>query len=166
VIGFFNPFSLILFLLSIYFLIHQFYFYERITSRIFLLITIISKIIIVINKTSISQNSTMVIHFNGGSALTFPTAEVSKITFSGITGTKEMGKIISSLNHFKCYSNPFSDNITLEYTLPEKGMVEITISNLKGNYLEVLYLGGQNPVLQELCTNPADTRLSCLSSGI
>ncbi len=65
----------------------------------------------------------------------FPVSEIDELTFEGITGVEDGGRMAALLNSFTLlqnYPNPFNPSTTIEYSLIQPSAVRIEIFNIMG----------------------------------
>jgi len=73
----------------------------------------------------------------------------------------KMTKLASLSNSFSIsnYPNPFQNNTTIVYTLPEQGHVRLTLTNIYGQPLRTLVNADQTPGIYRITVDPAEVNL-------
>jgi alpha-tubulin suppressor-like RCC1 family protein len=86
---------------------------------------------------------------SGNTAIGTATVTVPHHNKSSQTDGSEYNAIVN----FQCYPNPFTDETTIEFTLPEQSAVTIKVYNLQGNLVNTLHDGMTSAGLQMLKLN-------------
>jgi hypothetical protein len=78
--------------------------------------------------------------------------DIRKLTFSGITGINDpkFNTVIKNFNLLKTYPNPFRNSTSISYSLPNDGIVEISIVDLNGKVIKTYPGENQSPGEQTL----------------
>ena len=103
------------------------------------------KIIILILSlfsTCLAQTFYMSVSKTNGTTAIYPVSKVRYINFTGIiTNVKDQNlasQLIKPFQLFQNYPNPFNPSTTIEYQIPQTGLVQIYIFNVQGRMMRRL----------------------------
>jgi hypothetical protein len=116
-----------------------------------------------------SQTVYMKINKSDGTFEYYPIQDIRKITFDGITGIQDQEKMNSALKTFmilKTYPNPFNYSTTIEYTVPEPGIVRIMIFDMNGKLIRILNNENQVSGKHQIIWEGTDNLGKLLPNGI
>ncbi len=85
-----------------------------------------------------SQQSYMRVKTSDGQGALIPLYAIQKITFSQVSGIREMGPsaaVARTLLLLQNYPNPFNPSTTICYELPRSGDVDVTVYSLQGQII-------------------------------
>ncbi len=98
-------------------------------------IILISLILLV----DVGRSVDLQINYRDGTRIVIPIAKIDKITFNGISTISQNSKlnqeIIRSFLLFQNYPNPFNPSTTIQFDIPQGGLVILKIFNLKGQII-------------------------------
>jgi hypothetical protein len=98
---------------------------------------------LVINPARAQQY--MRINQSDGTLLEIAIADIQKLTFDLTTGIQQHPELVKQLLRFKAFPNPAKEYVMLDYSLHEKGNVNIEIYNMQGLLIERINQGLQHP---------------------
>ncbi len=116
-----------------------------------------------------SQTVYMKVNKNDGTSEYYPIQDIRKITFSGLSGInspEQMQNVVKTFNMLKSYPNPFNSSTTIEYEIPERGDVEITIIDVNGKLIRNLLSESQISGKHQFIWDSKDNSGNTITSGI
>ena len=90
----------------------------------------------------LAQTDSMFVELQNGSIQAYAVNTINQITFNqtatGIKEQEQMQNILRSFTLRQNYPNPFNPSTTIEYQLPQRGDVEVTIFDIQGRKIREL----------------------------
>jgi hypothetical protein len=80
-----------------------------------------------------------------GTVMEIAIADIQKLTFDITTAIEQHPELVNQLLRLKAFPDPATVYVMLDYTLPEKGIVNIVIYSLQGLLIERIQVGLQQP---------------------
>ncbi|GBD88412.1 flagellar basal body rod modification protein [bacterium BMS3Abin03] len=103
--------------------------------------------VVILSAATAFAQSTMNIMFTDGTQTTYTIGDVSSITFENVTSIEDLKNLTSIVNEFRVlqnYPNPFNPSTSIEYYLPDQGLVKINIFNINGELINTVTNGYQS----------------------
>lgn len=116
-----------------------------------------------------AQTTYMKVNKTDGTSELFPINEIQEIKFNDLVGIEDFGKwknAFITFNKLKCYPNPSRTDVTIEYDLPETGLVELCIYDNKGKLVDKKLFKNQIPGKNKYVFSWKDMNNNSLPSGI
>lgn len=85
----------------------------------------------------------MRVNLNDGTVIEVAIADIQKLTFDLTTGIQNNPEVVKQLLKLNVYPNPARDQVSVDYSLVEKGRVMIDIFTMNGLLLESINRGFQ-----------------------
>ena len=111
------------------------------TQSLLILLTVLA--FLVINPARAQQY--MHINQSDGSVLEIAVADIQKLTFDLTTAIQQHPELVKQLLKLKAFPNPAKEYVMLDYSLHEKGNVNIEIFNMHGLLIERISQGLHHP---------------------
>lgn len=117
-----------------------------------------------------AQTSYLTIEKNDGTFVEYALLSIRHIEFpstvTDIASQKLVEKVIKSFQLYQNYPNPFNPSTTIEYEIPETGLVEINIYNIQGRLVKKLDNSVHQSGTQKIVWNGRDNFGNTTASGV
>jgi hypothetical protein len=123
-------------------------------------------LIFFISSVAWSQEYVMHVKKDNGSTTSIPIKDIRKITFSGTTGINDFIKSRIKFTLSRNYPNPFNPSTTIEYEVPEKGLVSVIVYNVLGQEVRTLFHATQDAGKHTVRWDGKNNAGNALSSGM
>jgi hypothetical protein len=110
----------------------------------------------------------MKIKLSDGSSVTFPIEDIKKITFSDVTDIEDFKKVEKAIKTFSLlqnFPNPFNPTTTIEYNIPQKGDVNISIYSINGQKVKEFVYQSQQAGTHKLIWDGKNESGNTVASG-
>ena len=118
---------------------------------------------------SFAQNYIMKIKLNNGTTDTIKVVNINKIKFKPDPASKINNENLVGPDKFELYSNypnPFNPSTTIEFSIPETGLVQMNIYDIQGKRIRSYERNAQQAGRQHFEWDGKNTNGEVVSSGI
>ena len=120
-----------------------------------------------ISSVAWSQEYVMHVKKDDGSATSINIQDIGKITFTlGSTDIKDLIHTKMKFTLSQNYPNPFNPSTSIEYEVPEQGMVSVKVYNALGQEVRALFRGDQRAGKHTVRWDGRNNAGSTVSSGM
>jgi flagellar hook assembly protein FlgD len=106
------------------------------------------------------------IFLSNGSAAVYAVDDVSKITFSGLTGIADVAIASRVLSRLRLYPNPTRGKTVIEYQHARDGMVTVSVFNIMGQRVRTLTAGIEKAGSHSVTWDSRDERGTMVAAGV
>lgn len=110
-------------------------------QRLLLMLTVLALLVI----RPLHAQQVMRVNLNDGTVMEIAIADIQKLTFDLTTEIQKKPEVVKQLLKLNVYPSPAKEQISVDYTLLEKGKVLIEVFSMNGLKIESINQGLQQP---------------------